>query len=567
MAPAGMRSQIRHALACVASLTRTRANSTDRRRHDEPPPLRAGHDRRGGAGVAPPGQRTGRDRHRRREPRRGRGDRPRDPAGTERRHRRSRDRDHRVPAPVPRPRGDGRTPARRGGPGGRQPAGCSGGDARCARDVGRGPVLARRPDRSPRGHGRRGLRRARDSGSGRRPRGRDRRDPCAAGHGRRRDDGRGCDRLDRTRPDRSRRTTGGLRSRLPRVRARRGDPVRSDPAPYVGRSTHRYRAGIDAPARDGLGAGGLRGRGPRVGRRVHRAAARRPRCRAVRGARDRDRVDRARIRGGPDPGRHRAHRGLRDHRRCRRHPARHRRARPGRLGAGTNLDPGVRCRPERLRGVGSRHPLGVLHGPRRGPARVGDPVAGAGCDPRPGRDRQRRRAGARGLRCPWRHRRAGDRWTAGCARHARRPVAAPVLRAAARGRCRAPRGRLRRWRRPPSGRYPGGPHRRPQLAEPDLVRQPGRHRHGGCRAPGGPGARCFVRGVRCVGRRGRTAADPRHEPRVVRPRGSAATGRFGRAIGRAGRIRMRHRFRAAASPRGRVEPVLRTGEASGAPSP
>ena len=78
--------------------------------------------------------------------------------------------------------------------------------------------------------------------------------------------------LDRARPERARRPAGRLRARVSRVRPRRRDPVRGDPVPRLGRTADRHRPRIDAAARDGVGAGGLRDRRPGLGGRVDRAA-------------------------------------------------------------------------------------------------------------------------------------------------------------------------------------------------------------------------------------------------------------------------------------------------------
>ena len=209
--------------------------------------------------------------------------------------------------------------------------------------------------------------------------GRDRRDAGAAGDRDRGHDGDRGDGLDRARPQRARGPAGRLRPRLPGVRAGGGDPLRVDPVPRLGGTADRHRPRVDAPARDRVGAGGLRDRGAGVGRRVDRAARhrRRPRFRPPGRARDRGRVDRARLGGRLHPGRHRARRGLRDHRRRRGGAARGRGARSGGLGPGPDVDPGVRRHPQRVRGVGRGHKDDVLHGSGGGPSRLGDPVTGA----------------------------------------------------------------------------------------------------------------------------------------------------------------------------------------------
>ena len=81
-----------------------------------------------------------------------------------------------------------------------------------------------------------------------------------------------ADGLDRPRPEPARRSAGRLRARLPRVRARRGDPVRGDPrAPWAARLTDAVPE-TTLPLVTAIGPGGLRDRGPRLGRRVDRAA-------------------------------------------------------------------------------------------------------------------------------------------------------------------------------------------------------------------------------------------------------------------------------------------------------
>ena len=133
-----------------------------------------------------------------------------------------------------------------------------------------------------------------------------------------------------------------------------------------------------APAR-------LRHRRPGLGRCVDRPAARRPRRRpgwsssAIAIAS----IVLASARG-LDPGRPRARRRLLDHRRRRGGDARGRRARSGGVGAGPDVDPGVRRRPQRVRGVGRGHA-----GRRSSPA--GSPTCAAG---RSGRRSSRRRSGA-----------------------------------------------------------------------------------------------------------------------------------------------------------------------------
>ena len=67
-----------------------------------------------------------------------------------------------------------------------------------------------------------------------------RRPPGARG---RRCDGDRGDRLDRARPEPAGRATGRLRTRLPRVRGGRRDPLRGHPVPRLGRPPHRRRPG------------------------------------------------------------------------------------------------------------------------------------------------------------------------------------------------------------------------------------------------------------------------------------------------------------------------------------
>ena len=82
----------------------------------------------------------------------------------------------------------------------------------------------------------------------------------------------------------------------------------------------------------------------------------------VRRPRRRHRLDLPRLGRGADPGRHRAHRRVRDRRRCRGRDARGRRTRPRGVGTGPDLDPGVRRRPAARSPRGRRR-----HGPPSGP--------------------------------------------------------------------------------------------------------------------------------------------------------------------------------------------------------
>ena len=124
-------------------------------------------------------------------------------------------------------------------------------------------------------HGGRPARGPPDPRPRREPGGRHDRHARAAGaHGRGRDGDRRHG-LDRPRPQPAGRPASRLRPRLPRVRPGRGHPLRRHPVPHLGGAPHRHGPRGRPADRHRLGSGRLRRRGPRLDRRLGRAAPRR----------------------------------------------------------------------------------------------------------------------------------------------------------------------------------------------------------------------------------------------------------------------------------------------------
>ena len=122
-------------------------------------------------------------------------------------------------------------------------------------------------------------------------------------------------------------------------------------------------------------------------------------------------------------------------------------------GARPDVDPRLRRRPRRVRGLGRRDPCRVLHRSGRRPARLGAALADPGRRVRAGGRRQRRLPGPGLVRGPRVARRPGRDRAARRAARDRRARAPHLLRAAARrSGCRSPTGSANRSSR--GGRTP-----------------------------------------------------------------------------------------------------------------
>ena len=324
------------------------------------------------------------------------------------------------------------------------------------------------------------------------------------------------DGLDRPRPQPARRAARGLRARVPGLRDGRRDAFRGDPIPPLGGASDRCRAGDRAsrPDRDRAGVAG--GRRAGVGRLGCRAGGGRPDTRAVHRARHRGRHDRARRGRRVRPGRPGTRARLLDRRRRRGHRPRPRGRWPRRAGARPDMDPRVHRRSWRVRGLGGRDPGGLLHGPRRRPARLGTPLAAAPGRVARGGCRQRRLPGSGLVRRAGVAGRPGGGTAGQLVAPDRDPRAAHLLRAAAGDRAGAAGSGRRTGRRVAAPRGASERRRPPTLGAQDVGRQPGVHDGIAGRAAGTAGTRdggWCVRWSRC----GRGTGPDRRDPGRVRP--------------------------------------------------